>query len=102
MFVSIFRRYALSKRRAAILTVVSAVLAVLFITWQLSICAGDAAVLTTVFGCVWFYKWDRDRNLIAAAKNQRLQAAEQLPGPPPMTSPESTWLGVPQSPERSF
>src|SRR5436309_5184805 len=85
----------IAKRRALGLTILCAVLTVLFILWHLATCIVPALLLGTIFGGIYYVKYRRDVKLVEAGQAQAVRAGRQLPGAPPMTSEDSTGLFVP-------
>ncbi len=51
-----------------------------------------------IYGCIWFFKFDRDKRLIEQAKVAKPQSAHQVM--PDMTTPGSSRLFVPKQPDR--
>jgi len=51
-----------------------------------------------MYGCIWLYKYSRDQRLVEQAKLEAQQAPEAIA--PPMTSPGSSWFGVPEPLDR--
>jgi hypothetical protein len=60
----------------------------------LGILTSALIVLGGLFGCLWMYKFIRDRNIIVQANNEALKGERRVLEPP-VTSPGSRILKVP-------
>jgi len=95
MLYRINRLFNVPKRRAAVVAILCTLAALPFLfNPDLAMFGLMFLMYAVIYGCIWLYKFKRDRRLQAGA-----QAANQQPAAlePPMTSAGSHRLFVPQS-----
>jgi hypothetical protein len=88
------RVFNVSKTRAAVVAVLCTLGAIPFLcNANLAVIGGAFLCYAFIYGCIWFYKFNRDRKIIERAQ----VGAQQAPVAPviEMTSPGSSRLRVP-------
>jgi hypothetical protein len=98
MLYRINRLFNVSKTRALVVAVLCFIAGVPFLF------GGELAMLTFMFwvyaliyGCIWYYKYQRDQKIIVASQVTKQEPIEVTP---PMTSPGSHRLFVPNPLDR--
>ena len=90
--------FNVSKLSAATISILCFIAALPFLGSQLSFLAAMFFVWSLIYGCIWFFKFYRDRQIIEQAKLEAEQEPEQLTVE--MTSPGSSRLFVPSPLDR--
>ncbi len=94
MFYRLNRVFNVSKTRAAVVAVLCTLGAIPFLcNSNLAVIGGAFLCYAFIYGCIWFYKFNRDRKIVERAQ----LGARQEPVAPviEMTSPGSSRLFVP-------
>ncbi len=94
MFYRINRVFNVSKTRAAVVAVLCTLGAIPFLcNPNLAVIGGAILFYALVYGCIWFYKFNRDQKIVERAQ----LGAQQAPVKQviEMTSPGSSRLFVP-------
>lgn len=85
--------FAVSKRRAAVVSILCFIAAFPFLNPELWSIAGMFFIWSAIYGCIWFYKFNRDQQIVERAQLGAQQ--EPVKQVIEMTSPGSSRLFVP-------
>src|SRR5260370_12810964 len=88
------RLFNVSKTRAAVVAILCTLAALpFFVNPDLAAFGVMFLLYALIYGCIWLYKFNRDKRIIEQAKLEAKQEPETIA--PPMTSPGSSHLFVP-------
>ena len=90
--------FTVSKLRAAVVSILCFIAALPFLSTRLSFLAAMFLGWSIIYGCIWFFKFYRDQQIIEQSKLEAEQEPKQLTNE--MTSPGSSRLFVPQPLDR--